>query len=179
MNPLQHVQASAYLSALDERNTPLLRDLEQRMTTYYQTTPYHAEWIEGINSHWTAATHPAQLAMVRHIPAATTLLEVGCGDGAAKVELERHVRGVRYTGIDLNEAAWRERTRFVAGRANALPFADASFDVVLSMYVVEHLVFPHRYLDEAWRVLKAGGTLLTIAPNFATKAMPSERIGLS
>jgi len=48
------------------------------------------------------------------------------------------------------------------------------------MFAIEHVVFPARFLDEAWRVLRPGrGCLLLIAPDFANNAMTSERIGFS
>lgn len=48
----------------------------------------------------------------------------------------------------------------VLGDAQALAFRDAAFDVVLCTEVLEHLPEPQRAIDEMWRVLKAGGTLL-------------------
>jgi SAM-dependent methyltransferase len=44
--------------------------------------------------------------------------------------------------------------------AHALALADASFDVVLCTEVLEHLREPQRAIDEMYRVLKPGGTLL-------------------
>jgi SAM-dependent methyltransferase len=44
--------------------------------------------------------------------------------------------------------------------AHALALADASFDVVLCTEVLEHLQEPQRAIDEMYRVLKPGGTLL-------------------
>lgn len=41
--------------------------------------------------------------------------------------------------------------------ALALPFADASFDLVLSQAVIEHVTDPQRYADEIVRVLRSGG----------------------
>src|SRR5207302_4084364 len=43
----------------------------------------------------------------------------------------------------------------------------------------EHLVFPNRFLAEAWRVLRPKGRLLIVAPDFLFLPMASERIGLS
>lgn len=179
MNRWAKFSTGQYLSALASKNHAALQQLEQRMTTFYQSTPYHTEWIEGQNINWSTPSHPAQMAMVEFIPPHSYLLEVGCGDGKSKAELEQRIAGVQYVGIDLNPAVWGKGKRFVAGRANHIPFAAATFDVIVSMYVIEHLVFPHLYLQEAWRVLKPGGTLLTIAPNFVDKIMPSERVGYS
>jgi SAM-dependent methyltransferase len=48
----------------------------------------------------------------------------------------------------------------VLGDAQALGFADASFDTVLCTEVLEHLPEPQRAVDEMWRVLRPGGQLL-------------------
>jgi SAM-dependent methyltransferase len=42
----------------------------------------------------------------------------------------------------------------------SVPSGDATFDVVLSTQVLEHVPDPHRYLREAFRVLRPGGTML-------------------
>lgn len=82
-----------YLSALDPKNRSALQTLEARMTTYYQTTPYHTEWIEGGNTNWSLQSHPAQMAMVGLMPHHNRLLEIGCGDRKTRHELEAHVAG--------------------------------------------------------------------------------------
>ena len=47
-----------------------------------------------------------------------------------------------------------------------LPVPDASFDMVFSDYVLEHVEHPVQFLSETWRVLKPGGTYLFRTPNF-------------
>lgn len=68
---------------------------------------------------------------------ASTALDVGCGDGAITNELGR---SLDITGVDLSEAALAhvEGPSQVAS-ATDLPFADSSFDLVLSSQVLEHL----------------------------------------
>ena len=55
--------------------------------------------------------------------------------------------------------------RITAATGEALPFPDASFDVVYSCYVLEHVQDPVQVLTEAVRVLRPGGTLLFEVPN--------------
>ena len=47
-----------------------------------------------------------------------------------------------------------------------LPFADDSFDIVFSKSFVEHLHSPETYFEEAFRVLKPGGVMLTMVPDW-------------
>jgi SAM-dependent methyltransferase len=84
------------------------------------------------------------------------VLDAGCGQGRFRPELER--RGARYTGLDLpgNRVS-------VFGDLYRLPFADASFDRVLSSAVIEHLPDPVPALREAHRVLAPGGLLFGYA----------------
>ena len=56
--------------------------------------------------------------------------------------------------------------RLVSAAGESLPFADGSFDVVYSANVLEHTQRPHAVLDEALRVLKPGGTLQFVYPNY-------------
>lgn len=49
-----------------------------------------------------------------------------------------------------------------------LPYADARFDLVVSMDVIEHVSDPLAWTREALRVLKPGGTLYLTTPNYAS-----------
>lgn len=94
------------------------------------------------------------------------LLEVGCGIGT---DLARFARGgALVTGVDLSETAVglarqnlalhglaAEELRVANGEA--LPYADASFDVVYLHGVVQYTDDPGRLIREAHRVLKPGG----------------------
>jgi SAM-dependent methyltransferase len=93
------------------------------------------------------------------------VLEIGVGMGA---DLLRWVRaGARATGVDLTERAVRLTGERLAAEglhaelrvadAEALPFADASFDLVWSWGVLHHTPRSERALREAARVLRPGG----------------------
>jgi SAM-dependent methyltransferase len=167
-----------FVSALDAGSNEALFRLEQRMMQYYANPQYHGEWIRNANTAWQPEAHGAQLAAAARIPEGAALLEVGCGDTAGALQLLEQVPEIRYHGVDVSIPAHRERSLRVARASGAkLPFASASFDVVISMFTIEHTIFPHRFLDECWRVLRSGGKLHVIAPDFLNNAMASERIG--
>jgi ubiquinone/menaquinone biosynthesis C-methylase UbiE len=91
------------------------------------------------------------------------VLENGCGAAQWSRALAR--RGGRVTGLDLSErqlAHAREAGAdfpLVQGSAEALPFADASFDVVFADHGAFTFADPYRTIPEAARVLRPGGLL--------------------
>ncbi len=106
--------------------------------------------------------HLARYRFAERFPGAAAL-DVGCGTGY----------GTRDIGIDLSgEAIAYARANFPAARflqanGEAMPFADASFDLVTAFEVIEHLDRWPELLNEANRVLKPKGILLVSTPNKA------------
>ncbi|MGI0132210.1 MAG: ubiquinone/menaquinone biosynthesis methyltransferase [Thermoplasmata archaeon] len=102
------------------------------------------------------------------------LLDIGCGTGELTRLAARRFRDARVVGADFTAAmvdlaAHRTRNhpsapRVAFARANALhlPFADASFDVVLSAFVARNLPRLPDAFAELRRVLVPGGTVLTL-----------------
>ena len=93
------------------------------------------------------------------------VLEVSCGHGGGASYFTRTYQPVEYIGLDLNPEAIRHcQSRhqaaglcFQVGDAQQLPFADASFDVVLNVEASHcYPDFPG-FLNEVARVLKLGG----------------------
>jgi SAM-dependent methyltransferase len=96
-----------------------------------------------------------------------SLLDVACGSGQLALIAAR--RGARVTGIDIatnsiqvargRAAAEGLEARFDEGDAEALPFPDASFDVVASIYGAMFAPRPERVAAELLRVCRPGGTI--------------------
>jgi SAM-dependent methyltransferase len=112
------------------------------------------------------AQWPPLLAQAAAIAPGQDVLDVACGTGVLAAEAARRVQpGGRVTGLDRNEAMlavakrkapdleWRQ------GQAEALPFADARFDAVVSQFGLMFFDDRSAALAEMWRVLQPGGRL--------------------
>lgn len=95
------------------------------------------------------------------------ILDVGASAGTF-VEQARE-RGWDAFGVEASvdgtRVALEQGMQFPRGVAEALPFADGSFDVLHSHHVFEHLTDPLAAAREAWRVLKPGGLVFIEIPN--------------
>jgi SAM-dependent methyltransferase len=109
----------------------------------------------------------AKLVKFAQVVAGQNVLDIACGAGVVAVTAAR--RGATVSGLDLSPVLL-ERARynadlagvsvaFTEGDAEALPYPDASFDVVLSQYGHIFAPRPAVVLGEMLRVLKPGGRI--------------------
>jgi demethylmenaquinone methyltransferase/2-methoxy-6-polyprenyl-1,4-benzoquinol methylase len=106
------------------------------------------------------------------------VLDVACGTGLVAVQAEKILgTAANITCLDpsagmLAVARTKLAAHFVQGRAEALPFADDSFDFLTMGYALRHVSDLETTFHEYRRVLKPGGKLLILE---VTK--PSNRLG--
>jgi SAM-dependent methyltransferase len=97
------------------------------------------------------------------------LLDIATGGGHTALAFAPHVRAVMAS--DLTPRMLAAAEAFIRGQgitnisfeladAEALPFADASFDIVVSRIAPHHFPNPQRFVQEAARVLRPGGRFL-------------------
>jgi ubiquinone/menaquinone biosynthesis C-methylase UbiE len=119
-------------------------------------------WYE----HWHRYHFAAPMVAQRDV------LDIACGAGYGSALLARSAKHV--TGADLSQDAIdHARSRYASipnvefrqADCAALPFADASFDAVVSFETIEHIAAQETFLDEARRVLRPGGLLVLSCPN--------------
>ena len=95
--------------------------------------------------------------------AGTRVLDVGAGSGAVSKAVV--AAGGRPVALDLSLDMLKHRADLripaVVGDARHLPFAAASFDLVMAAFVLSHVSDPIRVLTEARRVVRSGGAVLT------------------
>ena len=87
------------------------------------------------------------------------ILDIGCGEKPYYPLFAPWTQ--RYVGIDIEAHAAID---CLVSPQDPLPFADASFALVLCTQVIEHVENPQSFIDEIHRVLKPGGTLYLSAP---------------
>jgi methionine biosynthesis protein MetW len=131
--------------------------------------------VEFYDAYWRQADDTFDIErldlIARRVTAGEKVLEVDCGPGVlAKMMQER---GAEVIGTDLSiVAVERARAKGIVAQqvdvdTEPLPFADASFDTVVSNSMIEHRFFPEKSLDECMRVLKSGGKFIVCLPNIA------------
>lgn len=144
-------------------------DYDSIPTGYYDTI-YRQN--KGVQSKW----HYLKFKFFQeHIRTTDRLLDIGCGPGTFLGNFNQYASAI---GIDISAAqidyatqhyATKQRT-FSTFSGNALPFEDASFDVVTLIEVIEHVspeVVDHLF-SEAYRVLKPGGRFYVSTPNYGS-----------
>ncbi len=113
--------------------------------------------------------HFARYAFASRLCGQKRVLDAGCGTGYGSYELAKRANSV--TSVDVSAEAVRyaaehyRGVRFVRASCTELPFAAASFDLVVSFEVIEHLPDWRPMLTEARRVLAPGGQFIVSTPN--------------
>jgi ubiquinone/menaquinone biosynthesis C-methylase UbiE len=158
----------AYVDFVGQLHTKTKRDYLQRVIAHNKTEcaevaiQYGAEYWDGdrkygyggyyYDGRWrSVAEH-----MVRHyqLQPGASILDVGCGKGFLLYEFTQVLPDARVTGIDISPYAIAHAKDEVkpylrVGNANSLPFADRSFDLVISLTTLHNL-----YIFDLWPALQ-------------------------
>lgn len=99
------------------------------------------------------------------------VLDVGCGTGTFAKRLVDRTPAQHVVGVDISAGMLAEarrkvgpapNARFVAARAEALPFEAGAFDVVVTASALHYAERPEAAIAEAARVLRPGGRLVVL-----------------
>ena len=162
-------------SALDPAAEAQLTELSRSLAAFYNgpararyfatALTLNAEWPQRFEAH----TH-----LRAAIPNASSIVDLGCGSA----HFARHLddRGGRYIGVDWsadqvadNRRRWPQH-QFIASSIYNVPLPDAAADVVVSLYAIEHCVWPHRMLQEMHRLARLGGLIAILTPPFRARS---------
>ncbi|MEU6342040.1 methyltransferase domain-containing protein [Streptomyces sp. NPDC046977] len=143
--------------------SPAARAAEDFLRSFHDRNPGFQS--AGVEKALTRDGRTSHAVLAAHVPGARRVLDLGRADGALLELLAGQGAGV-LAGIDLSEgelALARRRPSLAdadlrQGRAQELPFADNSFDAVVSHMALMLMSDPEQVTAEAARVLAPGGT---------------------
>jgi demethylmenaquinone methyltransferase/2-methoxy-6-polyprenyl-1,4-benzoquinol methylase len=132
----------------------------------------------GQNGQWRAEMVGRVVGVPGGVPADGVILDVASGTAGVALQLAARTAGehgqARVVGVDLTEKMLRQgqrrvaaaggadRITLMAGRAEQLPFPDASFDALTFTYLLRYVRDPQATLAELARVLKPGGVMASL-----------------
>ncbi len=168
----------------------VLENLNQQMALFYGQDNERKLYQEMLNS--IEETMPPENSLtcrfLKYISdlQPETVLEIGCANGRLYRQLRNYGYKGGYSGIEVANYIIEENQKYHPeanwnyATAYEIPFPDGSFDVCFSFYVIEHLVYPEKALQEMMRVIKPKGSLILIFPDFVQSGrFASQLLGLS
>ena len=148
----------------------------------------HSAAVLSAHSRRGAADSAAYL--LAHLRAGMDLLDIGCGPASITADLAERVTPGRVVGLDaaagaleaaratLRERGLSEQVEVTCGDVMALPFEDASFDVVHAHQVLQHLADPVGALAEMRRVTRPGGIVAVRDAVYSAMTWFPESVGM-
>jgi SAM-dependent methyltransferase len=128
---------------------------------------------------WNSSGDQLETLVRRYVTSESRVMDLGCGRGGVVELFWRDVRMA--VGLDPDVPSLAEHRApgmpVVRGVGEQLPFAADSFDLVVCLWVIEHLEFPDRVLREVRRTLKPGGHFVFLTPNLRNPLLMLNRLG--
>jgi 2-polyprenyl-3-methyl-5-hydroxy-6-metoxy-1,4-benzoquinol methylase len=102
----------------------------------------------------------------------TKVLDVGCGVGIIGAQFAKHINASEIHGIDLSQTA------ILLAKKNGMKaklvdiddtwgYKSETFDIVIGIQIIEHVMNPDNFIKESLRVLKKNGIMILTTPNLA------------
>ncbi len=156
------------LRLLVRQRTATSTEARPHTEPYFMESPTEGDRLEAKTDALTVGRHLLMTGLRQGMRA----LDVACGSGAVTRVMAKIAGQGMATGVDLSQSRLDQaRSRaasdhleieFVCGKAQALPFADATFDYVHARMLFQYLEQPENVLDEMIRVTKPGGRVVLI-----------------
>lgn len=137
------------------------------------TNPYQAYYSQSYKDKIAFDKHVEEIKFVRaklpEIPflPKQKVLDVACGVSTFGKTFSNHVYG-----FDINPQAIKVAKKIgihakLGDVEKKWKYPDEYFDIVIASHIIEHVIYPDRFILEAKRVLKKGGLFIVLTPNLA------------
>jgi len=130
---------------------------------------YEREWKRNLISHWSKKEIDKIIKIIRPY-LKNSCLDVGCGYGEITNELNKIVptQGIDISSIVIKKSIKNyPHIQFKQGSATDIPFPDNSFNTIFTGELIEHVPDTSKMFSEFRRILKQGGSLIIITPEFS------------
>jgi len=148
--------------------------IQEHYDTIADVYDHHYDQRRGRSYHKHISTH-----IMNALPQGGKLLDIGCGTG---LFVERYIEaGGNAIGLDISRKMIEQARRrcrtcdYTIGIGEKIPFYDNSFDAVSSLLVFSYVKDPGSMMNEAYRVLKPGGSIAicTLGKKLLTRGIPA------
>lgn len=144
----------------------------------FEAQTAYREHYRSARPGWMSSGDQFDVVVEKHLTPESVVLDLGCGRTGG---MERFWQRARLAaGIDPDRGSLADRGAgmpVLQGDGEHLPFPDASFDMVVSVWVIEHLEAPERVFAEVARVMKPGGHFIFLTPNALNPLVFGNRVG--
>jgi SAM-dependent methyltransferase len=128
---------------------------------------------------WSSSGEQLEALVRRYVTPESQVMDLGCGRGGV---VELFWEDVKLAvGLDPDVPSLAEHRAHgmpvVRGTGEQLPFAVESFDLIVCLWVLEHLRSPEVVLREVRRVLRPGGHFVFLTPNLRNPLLALNRLG--
>ena len=139
----------------------------------------YRERYRAIRPGWRSSGDELEAIVRGHLTSSSRVLDLGCGRGGV---VELFWRDVKIAaGLAPDPASLSEHRAHgmpvIRGVGERLPFVDGSFDLIVCLWVLEHMREPAAVFGEVRRVLRPGGHFVFLTPNMRNPLMIANRIG--
>ena len=144
----------------------------------FETQTAYREQYRAARPDWLSSGDQFDVVVERRLTADAAVLDLGCGRTGGIERFWRQARMAVGIDPDLQSLAERQAACLSYRRGgDHLPFADATFDMVVSVWVLEHLETPELVFAEVARVLRPGGHFIFLTPNALNPLVLGNRVG--
>lgn len=139
---------------------------------------YRARY-QAMRPEWRSSGDQLEALVRSRLTPESHVLDLGCGRGGVVELFWRDVKVA--AGLDPDTASLAGHRApgmpVIRGVGESLPFVGESFDLIVCLWVLEHLHDPLTTLREVRRVLRPGGHFIFVTPNLTNPVMLLNRIG--
>lgn len=147
--------------------------IEQLKEAYPESYSSHVESSDSrgplYGALYRAANWLLRRQLRRYIRPGAVVLDVGCGNGEFLTRI-RSLGAATLEGVDFSDKAAKlaeeKGIRVFRGLFLDFPVSEARYDAIFMNNYIEHVLYPHKELAKAMKLLKEGGVLFGEVPNF-------------